>query len=468
MFLATPCAELDVDQTASGRLRTHSSMDNRFLAYAKRQAPRYTSYPTAPHFRAGIDEASVRTWLGDIASETALSLYLHVPYCRQLCWYCGCNTYAARRDEPVQDFVDTLLREVELVSGALGGRRVVEIHWGGGTPNILSAREFQRIASQLAERFDIESSVHHAIELDPRYVDEDKAQAYVEAGVNRVSLGVQDLNARVQQAIGRVQPLEVVQQAVSVLRSAGIAALSMDLMYGLPHQSAEDLRTSIRLAAGMQPNRIALFGYAHVPWFKKRQRLISEAALPGAAERFHQAAAARLELEAIGYVAIGLDHFALPDDELAVAKRAGALRRSFQGYVVEEAAAIVGLGPSAISTLPHGYAQNAPEPGAWAREIAQGKLASVRGHELSADDRIRRRFIEQIMCDFAADLRPLGGVKACAMELEALSDMFADGLIEIANDTLILTPEGQPFCRLVGMAFDVYAQHGVARHSKAV
>lgn len=443
-------------------------MDSRLQAYAERPAPRYTSYPTAPHFNAGVGDTAVRQWLGALAPDAVLSLYVHVPYCRQLCWYCGCNTYAARRDAPVQMFVEALLQEADLVADALTARRVVEIHWGGGTPNILSAAQFAEIAVKIRSRFNLAGLAHHAIELDPRYLDAEKAHAYAAAGVNRVSLGVQDLNDRVQQAIGRVQPVAVVRTAIDTLRQAGVADINMDLMYGLPHQSADDLRHSIRVAAAMRPNRIALFGYAHVPWFKKRQRLIPEAALPGPAERFDQAAAARSELETLGYEAIGLDHFALTDDALARAARSGRLRRSFQGYVIEQADALIGLGPSAISTLPHGYAQNAAEPGAWAHAIAAGKLAIVRGHALSDEDRRRRRVIEQVMCDFDADLAPLGGAAALREELAALAPMRDDGLIALEGDRLKVAPAAQPFCRLVAAAFDVYAQRSAARHSSAV
>lgn len=443
-------------------------MDLRFLAYAERQAPRYTSYPSAPHFSAAIGDAEMRHWLAALDPQDALSLYIHVPYCRQLCWYCGCNTYAARRDEPVLDFVDVLLKEIDTVCGALRARGVREIHWGGGTPNILAAEQFTRIAARLSQRLDLGALGHHAIELDPRYVDRDKAHAYRAASVNRASLGVQDFTPRVQQAIGRVQPLEVVTETVGVLRDAGIAAINIDLMYGLPHQTADDVRNSIRLAAGLNPDRIALFGYAHVPWFKKRQRLIPEAALPGAAQRFDQAETARTELQTLGYVAIGLDHFALPTDDMARAAGDGRLRRSFQGYVIEDTSALIGLGPSAISTLPQGYAQNAAEPGAWARAVSEGKLAIVRGHTLTADDRARRRVIEQIMCDFKADLSLLGGAEACAPSLQTLAPMFADNMLRLDGDRLTLTADAQPFCRLVGMAFDAYAQRGAARHSRAV
>ncbi|MBL8545947.1 MAG: oxygen-independent coproporphyrinogen III oxidase [Hyphomonadaceae bacterium] len=443
-------------------------MQPEHLHYAERQAPRYTSYPTAPHFNTGVDADTVARWLAELPATSRLSLYLHVPYCQSLCWYCGCNTYAARRDEPVLDYVDTVLKEIELAASKLTARQVVEIHWGGGTPNILSEQQFETITQRLARRFDIAANAQHAIELDPRFITRDKADAYVRAGVNRASLGVQDLNARVQQAIGRVQPLEIVEAAVATLRAAGLNQISMDLMYGLPHQTTDDLSNTIRLAAAMAPNRIALFGYAHVPWFKKRQRLIPEAALPGASERFDQAEAARIELQRLGYVAIGLDHFALPEDEFALARDQGRLRRSFQGYVVQDADALVGFGPSAISTLPQGYAQNAPEPGAWGQMIAQGQLAIVRGHKLDDADRIRRRLIEQIMCDFSADLAPLGGAEACASELETLAPMFADGMVQLEGDRILLSEKARPFCRLTAMAFDAYAASGAARHSRAV
>jgi oxygen-independent coproporphyrinogen-3 oxidase len=219
----------------------------------------------------------------------------------------------------------------------------------------------------------------------------------------------------------------------------------------------------------MRPDRIALFGYAHVPWFKKRQRLIPEDALPGSQERFHQAESARAHLESLGYVPIGLDHFATPDDDLAQAATARRLRRSFQGYVADDADVLIGIGPSAISTLPQGYAQNATEPGAWTAAIDGGNFATARGHALDTDDRLRRRFIEQIMCEFEAELRPLGGASACVRELKALFPMFADGLIFLSNERLVLKDRARSLCRVVAAAFDVYAHEGgAARHSRAV
>lgn len=439
------------------------------LALAERAAPRYTSYPTAPHFGAHIGGADTERWLRGMPEDARLSLYLHVPYCREICWYCGCNTFAARRDEPLLDYVETLCAEIEQVAAAVAGRSVIEIHWGGGTPNILSPEQFARIAAQLSARFNLSALAKHAVEIDPRSLDPATARAFAANGVNRASLGVQDLNEHVQQLIGRVQPLDVVQRAIDTLRNEGIRELSIDLMYGLPDQSLDDLSNTVRLVAAMRPNRISLFGYAHVPWFKKRQRLIDEARLPSATERFEQAERARVELAAAGYVAIGLDHYALPSDDLAVAAGNQRLRRSFQGYVIDEPTAIIGLGPSAISTLPQGYAQNASEPAAWRDAIAAGALATVRGHAISADDCIRRRLIEQIMCDFAGDLAPLGGAKACVREIEALRPLAELGLVHIAGDRITLSEEARPFCRLVAMAFDSYVQpDATQRHSRAV
>ena len=239
-------------------------------------------------------------------------------------------------------------------------------------------------------------------------------------------------------------------------------------MYGLPHQSVDDLLRTIEIVVTMQPDRIALFGYAHVPWFKKRQRLIPDAALPGAAERFAQAEAARAALEAAGYVAIGIDHYARESDELAMAATASALTRSFQGYVVERADALIGFGASAISTYPQGYAQNLAEPGAWGRAVAEGHLPIARGHALQGDDDVRRRLIMQIMCDFAGDLAPMGGAAACRAEIAALRPMIEDGFVAIDGDKILVSEAGRPFCRLVARAFDSYAVGAPARHSRAV
>ncbi len=440
-------------------------MNPRLLVYAGRQAPRYTSYPSAPHFTSAVNASTFGRWLGDLASNTKLSLYLHVPYCRQICWYCGCNTYAARRDEPLADFVETLLHEIDLVASATPARNIAAIHWGGGTPNMLSPERFERILKYLGCNFDLDALEEHAVEIDPRHLTHELARTYAGAGVTRASLGVQDLNEHVQRAIGRVQPLEIVRDAVDLLRSLGIAQISMDLMYGLPHQSVRDICTTAQQAASLSPQRIALFGYAHVPWFKARQRLINADALGGAALRFDQAESAREVLVAAGYVPVGLDHFARPDDSLTIAAQHGALKRNFQGYVADASDAIIGFGPSAISTLPQGYAQNISEIRGWRKAIAANRFACARGHALSDEDRRRGELIERIMCGFTVDLDRHGGWNAFTRERETLDVLADDGLVTIDGTRLAIPDHARPFCRIVAQAFDAYAG---ARHSTAV
>lgn len=442
-------------------------MDPHLIPYAERQAPRYTSYPSAPHFDASVDGALYAEWLGALDKNATLSLYLHVPYCRQLCWYCGCNTFLTGGGD-ISDFVTTMMMEIDLIAGALGSHRVKELHWGGGTPNILSPSEFSQIKRHVDFWFDLAPDLAHAIELDPRYVTPELADAYVALGVNRASLGVQDFNPHVQTAIGRVQPFEQVQDAVLTLRRAGLTNLSFDLMYGLPGQSCADLANSIKLAAKLEPDRIALFGYAHVPWFKRRQRLINADILPGVNERYDQSELARRMLGDLGYEGIGLDHFARPNDTLAAAARARDLHRNFQGYVVERSDALIGFGPSAISHLPMGYAQNIPTTGAWRRAIEFGHLPIVRGHVQSADDARRSAIIEAIMCDLEVDLALWGGKSLFPDAIEALTPLATEGLVEIDGEIIRVPAAMRQFCRLAAMAFDAYASQTTTNHSRAI
>ncbi len=324
-----------------------------------------------------------------------------------------------------------------------------------------------------AEKIAGEIAREHAIELDPRRVDRALAQALAQIGFNRVSLGVQDFTPQVQEAIGRVQPFETVSRAVRMLREVGIPSMNFDLMYGLPRQSVDDVRESARAAATLQPRRIALFGYAHVPWLKPHH-LIDAAALPGAGERLDQAEAARTMLLALGYEAIGLDHFALPDDDLAIAARAGRLRRNFQGYTTDGADALIGLGASAIGRLPQGFVQNTPAIRAYSAAIDAGRPATARGIALSEEDRIRGRIIERILCDFEVDLDAIAGEASGSSrgrfepELEALASLQRQGLLEREARRIRVTGQGQPFVRIVAAAFDVYLREGKARHSLAV
>lgn len=442
-------------------------MDPHLLPFATRQAPRYTSYPSANHFDASVNAETYGRWLAALAEDVSLSLYLHVPYCRELCWYCGCNTFLTRGGN-IDDFITTLMMEIDLVASKLGAHGVGEIHWGGGTPNILSAEQFARLVRRLAFWFDIAPDAAHAIELDPRYVTRELADAYVAAGVRRASLGVQDLSPHVQQAIGRVQPLEQVRRAVETLRGAGLAELSFDLMYGLPSQTAGDLARTIRLAADLQPNRIALFGYAHVPWFKRRQRLIDASALPDVSERYDQAELARRMLNDLGYESVGLDHFARPDDPLAISARNATLKRNFQGYVAQESSALIGLGPSAISHLPGGYAQNIATVTGWRHAVEADTLPIARGHAETDEDLRRAAVIQSIMCNHEVDLGPWGGWDMFPNAHAELNPFAEAGLAVIRGDKLRIPDAARPFSRLVATAFDAYAQPSQPAHSRAI
>ena len=294
---------------------------------AAQPVPRYTSYPTAPHFNADITPERHAVWLRQAgAAGGPASVYLHVPFCRSMCHYCGCNTRVSRRDDPIRDYARVLGDEISLAASLTGRMRIAHLHWGGGTPNLLPADSFEMLVEALHADFDLAPGLEHAIELDPRHVDEENVRLLARLGVNRASLGVQDLHPAVQVAIGRIQPYEKVRGAAERLRAAGIAALNFDVMYGLPFQTEDTIRRTAEQVAALAPDRIALFGYAHVPWMKKHQRLIDETALPDAAQRMVLARAARRVLVEAGYVEIGIDHFALRGDDMSTALRAGTLR----------------------------------------------------------------------------------------------------------------------------------------------
>lgn len=459
------------------RMAHHRAMNTTLTArYAARTVPRYTSYPTAPHFSDAVRSSDYADWLAALHTDAPVSLYLHVPYCRAICHYCGCHTKAARRDDPVVDYAEQLVAEIHLVADTIGaGIRlpVAHIHWGGGTPSLLPADSFLAVTAALRTRFAWRAGMEHAIELDPRTVTPALAETLRASGITRASLGVQDFDPKVQKAIGRVQPYETVVAAVAALRDVGIEAINFDLMYGLPHQTAETIRETVALATSLAPSRIALFGYAHVPWFKKHQRLIDEASLPGATERIRLEAVARDALAAQGFRSIGLDHFALPDDDMARAEEAGALRRNFQGYTTDTADTLIGFGASSIGRMPQGFVQNDPDIGRWSRAIAAGRLPVVKGKALDADDRLRGAIIERLMCDYQVDVAAVSAAfgttpDAVADGLEALDELVRDGLVSRNGTRIAITESGRPFVRLAAAAFDAYLARAAARHSVAV
>ncbi len=438
------------------------------------RVPRYTSYPTAPHFSPAVDADIYAGWLCRLPEDARLSLYLHIPYCRELCWYCGCHTYITRRDDRVDRYRRWLEQEIEQVASLLPNRmRVVHLHFGGGTPSVLGAEGLARIFARLHRHFEIEPGAERAIELDPRVTDPQLVRRLGELGITRASLGVQTTDARVQEAIHRIQPRRQVEDLIERLREAGIRELSVDLLYGLPRQDVDSVRASAREMAELRPNRLAVFGYAHLPDFRKHQRLIREGELPDTVARAAQFAAMARELERHGYVRIGLDHFALPGDAMARAVAEGTLRRNFQGYTTDPSDVLLGFGASAIGELPAGYVQNHADLRSWRRRVEERRLPVCRGLVLTPEDRAVRAVIERIMCFGAVDLDALAAdlsvprrwIEPDPDRLARLRDL---GIVEVTDGRIRVPDRCRPFLRLVAATFDRYLEAGTRRHAVAI
>ncbi|MDG4719146.1 MULTISPECIES: oxygen-independent coproporphyrinogen III oxidase [Thalassospira] len=438
--------------------------------------PRYTSYPTAPHFHAGVDGKVFEGWLSDLDPKQPLSLYLHVPYCEEMCWFCGCNTKITKHYKPIISYVAALLSEIESTLGKLpDGERfgVSHIHFGGGSPTILKADDLRTIMAAIRTKVDILEDAEIAIEMDPRTAKEDFMDAMIECGFNRASIGIQDFNIDVQRAVNRVQSIELVRDVIAGLRHRGIKGINVDLMYGLPHQTLETLRETVDQTVALCPDRLSVFGYAHVPWMKKHQQLIPTEVLPNTEERWAQYEEIQNRLAKHGYVAIGLDHFAHQADSMAIALADGKLHRNFQGYTTDRAEALVGFGPSAISSLPQGYGQNDPALARWQRSIEAGECAIEKGVALSGTDKLRREIINELMCNLHVDLDVVCtqfGTSAdrFAPELERIKAMTGDNIVEVNGNHISLTDIGRPLVRAVCAVFDTYLDPAHGRHSQAV
>lgn len=451
-------------------------MNPAWIPYASRAVPRYTSYPTAADFTAATGEAEARRWAGDVAPGEPLSVYLHVPFCEALCWYCGCATSVPNGYHRVGDYAGRLKAEIALWAAALGPHGGIgHLHFGGGSPNALQSGDFASLIGTLRDRFGIRPDAEIAVELDPRTMHEGQVEAFAAAGVTRASLGVQTLAPKVQAAVNRIQPPEMVARLVSDLRGAGVGAINMDLMYGLPHQTTADVVTAAQFAADMGAARVSVFGYAHVPWFAKHQKAIDEAALPGLETRFEQADAATEVLRAAGYVLIGFDHFARADDPLAAAAREGRLRRNFQGYTDDPHDTLIGIGATSISQFREGFVQNLKDRKAWGEAVAAGRLPAERGVAITDEDRLRARAIEQLMCQLSVDVAdvcremnvPAGSLDGALVRARAL---VPAGLCEVDGSRVSVPPAARHFLRTAAQCFDgrTPALEGTARHAKAV
>jgi oxygen-independent coproporphyrinogen-3 oxidase len=396
------------------------------------RAPRYTSYPPATAFGAGVDGATFGRWLSEHPAGEPVSIYLHVPFCRRLCFFCACRTQGTRSDAPLRAYARRLEREVDAVLSRLPeGTPMSRLHFGGGTPTLLHPGDLVALAARVERWCPPLPDAEISIETDPLVAEPERLDALAAIGVTRASVGVQDFEPAVQEAIGRPQTEAATRAAVAGLRGRGIDKLNLDLLYGLPHQTVETLERTLDAALALGPDRLALYGYAHVPWAAKRQAVIREDTLPDGEARIAMLQLAGARLEAAGMEAIGIDHFARPGDGLARAAAEGRLRRNFQGYTDDAARAIVGLGASAISTFPQGYAQNAATTLLWSQAIDEGRPSVARGVALSPEDRLRGAMIEELLCTLSIDPARIeargAGTRAAAMA--ALDGMGRDSAI---------------------------------------
>jgi oxygen-independent coproporphyrinogen-3 oxidase len=440
--------------------------------------PRYTSYPPATRFTPDFDWERLDAAIAADNRPGAgpLSLYFHLPFCESLCWYCGCNTVITRRRESAREYLGDLEREMNLTAARLRrGRPVRQIHFGGGTPTFFPPEELARLGLLIYENFDLDMDCEFSVEIDPRGLTAEHVEALRVIGVNRVSLGVQDTDPKVQIAIHRWQPSPLNRQAMAWLRDAGFRSISVDLIYGLPKQDAASFGRTIDEVLTLSPDRLSVFSYAHVPWLKPAQRIFDvRGELPPPEEKLAMAVVAHDRLTRAGYIDIGLDHFARPDDELAVAQRSGTLQRNFQGYSTAAGASLYGFGVSSISSTAESYRQNFKSLAEWKSALAAGRLPVERALILTEEDRRRRTLIMGLMCDRRLDYAALSAslgvdvAREYAAEISGLADLEADGLLTRTPAGIEVLPRGVPLLRVIAMRFDATFVPGPGRHAQTV
>lgn len=436
------------------------------------RVPRYTSYPTAPQFSPDLRGNVFADWIRQIQPSSEISLYLHVPFCRRLCWFCACRTQGTSSDAPVKAYAETLMQELDLLARILPkGVRLSRLHWGGGTPTMLPAEQMRALAAKVFQVAPLAEGGEFSVEIDPNEIDAERLSALAEAGMTRASIGVQDFDPEIQGIIGRDQTFDVTKAAADAVRAHGIKSLNADILYGLPHQTPRRITESVQKLLSLNPDRVALYGYAHVPWMARRQQMIPSDTLPRPEERLELFDTARRLFLWDGYDEIGIDHFARPHDSMAKAAKAGTLRRNFQGYTDDTSPVLIGLGASSISRFPQGYAQNAPATAEWRKYVVAGDFATTRGHVFSHEDIWRGRVIEALMCDFAVSRAELiNNFGAAPAALEALFHQAAQRFgkfVSVNEYGLEIPTEGRALTRMIATVFDEYSMAKVG-HSSAV
>jgi len=442
--------------------------------------PRYTSYPTVAQFHTQITEDDYRKWArrsNEDPIPRPLSLYFHIPFCDTVCFYCACNKVVTKHHERATDYLDHLTKEIELQSALFDrDRKVDQLHWGGGTPTFLDAAGISRLMSRIRENFTLRSDDEgeYSIEIDPRSVDTAKLQLLRDVGFNRISMGVQDFNPQIQQAVNRIQSWEMTRDVIETARSMGFGSLNIDLMYGLPLQSVKTFAATLEATVSLSPDRIAVYNYAHLPARFKPQRRINDADLPSPDEKLDILQHTIEYLTGAGYVYIGMDHFAKPDDELAVAQRNGTLHRNFQGYSTHIDCDLVGIGLSSIGRVCDNYCQNVRTLEKYYQMLEAGKLPLERGIELEPDDLLRREIITLLMCHFTLDIRALESKWHFSFrdhfrsEIEQLQMMQDDGLLAYSTDRLQVLPAGRLLVRNICMVFDRYLKESGTSFSRVI
>lgn len=436
------------------------------------KVPRYTSYPTSPHFNTEVSDTQVSRWISEIAPNSKISLYVHIPFCKRLCWFCACRTQGTQSTAPILAYLETLKTEVATLAKHLPeGITLERFHWGGGTPTLLSPEMITDLAGEILAVTPMAQDGEFSVEIDPSEVDGPRLDALAAAGMNRASIGVQDFDPEIQKCIGREQSYETTRDAIDMIRERGVQSLNADILFGLPHQTKGKITESVQKLLSLNPDRVALYGYAHVPWMARRQSMIPSDALPTPQERLELFETARRLFLWDNYREIGIDHFATKEDGLTKALDAGKLRRNFQGYTEDTSEVLIGLGASSISRYPQGYAQNQPATSKYTAAVREGQIPIARGHAFGGDDKLRARMIEAVMCDFRISRSEI--IDSFDITGEALDTLFAEtnrafeGLLTVDKDGLFVPLEARPLTRLIARQFDAYdLSH--AGHSSAI
>ena len=440
--------------------------DAELIKRYSKPGPRYTSYPTAPMFSEAIGPIEFRNEIAKTNNSTEpvdLSLYFHIPFCDTLCYFCACNMLITHDDDKKENYLRYLKKEIDMIAELTkSDRKVSQMHWGGGTPSYLPPSQIVSLGKYIRESFTFDDDAEVSVEIDPRGLTREHLEAFKEIGFNRISMGVQDFDPEVQEAINRIQPEDMTIQVVDWCRELGFKSINLDLIYGLPHQNVEKFRKTVRSVIDIKPDRIATFNYAHVPWMKKHQTIIKDEWLPSTDEKLKLLHLVIDEFTSAGYEFIGMDHFAFPEDEIVVAQNNGTLHRNFQGYSTKKGCDLIAMGITGISEVGDIYAQNVKTLDEYYEIIDSGELTTFKGYKLSHEDQLRKEIIMQLMCHFYLDKKSIGDAYNLSFDehfsdaLEAMEPMREDGLLEITEDSITVLPVGRLLIRNITMAFDEY------------